>query len=242
MSERSAEADGELGPVLVRRTPTYVLARSVAWLACKLLWRLRVSGLEHLPRTGGLLIAANHASFLDIPVIGGAVPRHVAFVARDSLLRSRFVAWLIRGCGAVTVRRGTADRRALREILAHLEAGDCVAIFPEGTRSPDGRLGEFRAGALSAARRAGVPVLPAAVVGSHAVWPRGRRAPRLGGRLALRLGRPVPPDAPDALERVRAAVAGLLEEDPVDRAPDDIVGAAPGDPARDSGAPRSPSR
>lgn len=171
--------------------------------------RLRVEGREHVPSTGGVLIVGNHQSFLDIPAVAWAARRHVAFVARESLARSRFLAWLMRESGAVLVRRGVGDRSALRAMAAHLEAGDCVAVFPEGTRSRDGSLGEFRGGALFVARRAGVPILPVGIRGAVDALPRDARFPR-PRRIGVRFGAPVAPDAPDALERARDAIAAMI--------------------------------
>jgi 1-acyl-sn-glycerol-3-phosphate acyltransferase len=156
-----------------------------------------------------VLIASNHQSFLDIPLVAIAAPRHVCFVARRSLARSGALAYVMRQCGAVLVEPGKADRTALREMVAHLEAGDCVAIFPEGTRAADGRLQAFKAGALLAARGAKVPIVPCAIRGTFHAWGKGARLPR-PRRIELRFGPPVDPAAPDALERTREAIERML--------------------------------
>jgi 1-acyl-sn-glycerol-3-phosphate acyltransferase len=176
-------------------------------------FRRRVAGVEHLPRDGGVLIAANHQSYLDIPLIAVAVPRHVSFVARRSLANWSWLAYVMRQCGAVLVEPGKADRAALREMARHLEAGDCVAIFPEGTRTPDGRLQEFKQGALLAARSAKVPIVPCAIRGTFEAWGKGKSFPR-PRRIELRFAAPVDAAAPDALERTRAAILALLEPAP----------------------------
>jgi 1-acyl-sn-glycerol-3-phosphate acyltransferase len=171
--------------------------------------RLFVTGREHLPRAGGLLIVSNHQSFLDIPVVAVGTPRHVAFVARSTLARSRFLSFLMRHSGSILIRPNTPDRAALEAMIAHLTAGDCVAVFPEGTRTRDGRMGHFRGGALVAARRACVPLVPACIRGAFEAWPRDRILP-LPRRIELSFAAPIPADAPDALERARAAIAGML--------------------------------
>ena len=84
-------------------------------------------------------MAANHSSHLDIPIISVITRRHVAFVARDTLDGARWLSFVMRECRTVLIRRGTADRRAIRAMVEHLEAGDCVAIYPEGTRRAKGR-------------------------------------------------------------------------------------------------------
>jgi 1-acyl-sn-glycerol-3-phosphate acyltransferase len=178
------------------------------WLGSRLLHRVRIEGLEHLPE-GGCLVASNHQSFIDIPLLAAVIPRHVSFVARDSLAKSKPLAYIMERCGAVLVKRGASDRRAMREMSTHLKLGDCISIFPEGTRSIDGKVGEFKGGALLAARMAGVPIVPAAIRGGLRVLPRGKSFPRLA-KLAVTFGSPIEPKAPDALERLQEAVEAMV--------------------------------
>lgn len=185
-----------------------------------LLWPTKVRGRNRVPRSGRIVVVANHQSFLDIPLVAkGVLHRHVAFVARDSLASSSFLAFVMRNCGAILIGRGRADRGALRSMVAHLEAEDAVAIFPEGTRSPDGLLRAPKKGALVAARKAGAAIVPCAVVGTHRAWPRGRRFPR-PGRVEVRFGDPIDSSRPDALEVTWTAIAELLGQSaPVSTAP-----------------------
>jgi 1-acyl-sn-glycerol-3-phosphate acyltransferase len=198
--------------VIVHARPGYRIIRAslVAYLG---LWhRLRIRGREHLPREGGVLIASNHQSFLDIPLVAVAAPRHVAFLARSTLASSRIVNFLMRQSGSVFVKQNSADRAALEAMIAHLEQGDCVAVFPEGTRTRDGSLGVFRPGAVVAARRAGVPVVPLALSGAFEALPRGRLFPR-PLRITARFGAPIPSGGEDALERARSAIAAMLADE-----------------------------
>jgi 1-acyl-sn-glycerol-3-phosphate acyltransferase len=210
----SAPAPGEREPLVVEARAVYRLGRGllVGYLA---LWhRLRVENFEHLPARGGVLLVANHQSFLDIPVLAVAAPRHVAFVARATLARSRFLAFLMRESGCVLIRPNTPDRSALEAMIAHLEAGDCVAVFPEGTRTRDGSLGTFRAGAVVAARRARVPIVPAAIRGAFEGWPRGRVLPR-PARISVRFGAPIPADSEHPLAEARRVIAEMIGDESI---------------------------
>lgn len=195
--------------VISHSTLVYRLARGTMRLYLWARHRFSVEGREHLPQEGGALIVANHQSFLDIPLISASTRRHVCFVARRSLADSALMGFIMRHCGAVLIQRGAPDRGALREIAAHLEAGDLVAIFPEGTRTRDGSVGDFKGGVLFAARKAGVPVIPAGIRGSFAVWPRGRRLPG-PGRMAVAYQPRVDAGAPGALEELRAKILGAV--------------------------------
>ena len=182
----------------------YRVIRASVATYLRLYHRFRSSGRSHVPEEGGVLIVGNHASFIDIPIVAASVDRHVSFVARDTLADSRFIAWVIRVCGGITIRRGESDRGALRAICERLDAGYAVAIFPEGTRSRDGRVGEFRGGALFAARRSRVPIVPVGIRGSYEAFSRHHAFPRPRA-IECRIGLPVEAEAPELLrERVEA--------------------------------------
>jgi cytidylate kinase len=208
----AAEQLEDSGPpptVLTRSTLVYRVGRALVVLFSRVWLRLRVEGEEAVPPSGGVVIVANHQSFLDIPVLGASIRRHIGFVARSTLTAGPGMGWFMRQCGTVLVERGKPNRRALDEMVAHLRQGDCLALFPEGTRSKDGRLQAFRGGAALVARRANVQIIPAGISGTYDAWPRHRRLPRRG-RVQVRFGAPIDPQTPDALERAQRAVADLV--------------------------------
>ena len=139
---------------------------------------LRVRGAEHIPSSGPALIVSNHQSILDPPVIGGAVRRQIYFLAKAELFRIPLFGWLFRTLHARPVRREGSDPRALRTAALLLEEGKALLIFPEGTRSPDGRLGEAKAGVGMLAVKSGAPVVPAYVSGTLEALPKGAAWPR----------------------------------------------------------------
>ena len=192
-------------PPLVTKSWVYHVGLFFCWVLVRFVHRSRITGREHLPRTGGCLLVANHQSFSDIPLIGIVLRRHGAFVYRDTLRRSKFMAWFMDRCGAIPITRGAADRAALRAIQTHLVAGDCVVVFPEGTRSPDGRLAPFRGGVLVAARKAGVPLVPLAIRGGSQAWPRDKALPSFR-RMSAEVAPPIDPSADDALEQLQRAI------------------------------------
>jgi len=207
-SERTREPQAEES-VRVDKTFVYWLCWFGAYFATRIVCRMRVEGRAHLPRTGGAILASNHQSHLDILALAAANHRHVAFVARDTLANWRWLGFTMRQCRAVLVQRGVSDRKALRAMAQHLELGDLVIIFPEGTRTDDGSLREFKGGALLAARLAGVPIVPVGIRGALDAWPRKRAFP-LPRKIGLRFGAPIDSSLPDAQERVVAAVQALI--------------------------------
>lgn len=161
--------------------------------------RIRFEGERGLPRTGPLIVAANHASSAD-PVLIGAflnakLGRPVNWLGKRELLEFPLTGWAFRIAGIHPVDRDAADLDAFRTAMRILEAGQVLAVFPEGTRSRDGALQQVREGVGMLALRSGAPVLPVAVVDSDLAWPRGQLLPRWGKRVTVRYGKPFKVDA-----------------------------------------------
>lgn len=131
------------------------------------LFSLQVVGAENLPKTGGAIIASNHISLWDPPLLGTALPRPIHFMAKQELFENPVLAWVIKQLNAFPVQRGSADRVAIRKALALLEQQKIVGIFPEGTRSKTGELGMPEPGMALIAAKAGVPIVPTAIFGTN---------------------------------------------------------------------------
>jgi len=156
--------------------------------------RVSIEGaLDDLPREGPLIVAANHASNLDVPIIGSwLIPRlgrRIHWLGKKELFDWPVIGWVATNGGVHPVDRGAADVEAFRLAQRILDEGHVLFVFPEGTRSPDGRLQEARDGIALLALRTGALVVPVGVAGSDGVWPKGQRLPHPGGRVTVRVGR-----------------------------------------------------
>jgi glycerol-3-phosphate dehydrogenase (NAD(P)+) len=151
-------------------------------------FRMQRIGSEHLPRRGPLLLASNHRSFLDPFLIGTLVRRPVYYMAKRELFEKRWQAWLLNGLGAFPVDRGAGDTDAMGTARAILARGDCVVVFPEGTRVRPGPLGAPRRGVGRLVLETGAPVAPVAVIGTDAVRRGWRIRPR---KVRVRVGAPL---------------------------------------------------
>ena len=174
------------------------------------LFRGSTRGLEHVPMDGPLVVASNHGSHLDPPLLGHALGRPVAFMAKAELFAVPLLGTVIRACGAYPVRRGASDREAIRTATAKLEEGWATGVFLDGTRQADGRVNNPLPGAALLAARSGAPLLPVAIVNSHRALSSGRLWPRLVP-LQLRVGAPIPPPASRRRPDLDATTA-LLQE------------------------------
>ncbi|MCM3163123.1 1-acyl-sn-glycerol-3-phosphate acyltransferase [Metabacillus litoralis] len=145
----------------------YPFARSVVAGLLKPTFRIKVEGLEHFPKEGGVLLCTNHISNIDPPVVGVTAPRKVLFMAKAELFQVPVLKQLLNNFGTFPVKRGGGDREALRAGLKVLKEGNVLGLFPEGTRSKDGKLGKGMSGAGFFALRSTAAVVPCAIIGPY---------------------------------------------------------------------------
>ena len=150
----------------------------------------RVIGAEHVPKTGGVILAANHASYLDPPVVGAGLDRDINYLARQSLFRFPLIGRLLKSWNSVPVDREGGGARGLKNILDRLLGGAGIILFPEGTRSYDGKLQPARSGIGLTVVKSDAPVVPVRVFGSHEAWGRNQKLP-LPKRITVKYGEPM---------------------------------------------------
>jgi 1-acyl-sn-glycerol-3-phosphate acyltransferase len=171
----------------------YEICRRLLQLVAVVVYRVRYSGQQNIPATGGVLVISNHQSHLDPPLVGIGCWRHMRYIARETLFAYRPFGWLLKSIGAISIDRDGFGIRGIKESLKALKAGEMVLIFPEGTRSSDGEIARFRPGITTLAVRSKAAILPVAIEGAFRVWPRSKRFPGLG-RIRVHFGQPIPHD------------------------------------------------
>lgn len=210
----------------MRRPRFSSMTYAAVWHGCQtfydLLYRTEIMGLENVPMDGPFLLASNHASFLDPPIVGSYMPRELTYFARKTLFQGRF-GKLISDLNAIPIDRdGDSDLGAFRKVFAVLKDGGALLVFPEGTRTTDGDFLEARSGVGMIACRTQVPVLPVRIFGSYDIWSRKRKLPALFGSLGITIGKPLMPESYDpgkadkeryliAAQRILDAIKGLPE-------------------------------
>lgn len=211
---RTRQPEGRLGRILFYEVFRRTL-RALLWL----FFGLRARDVRNVPPTGPLLIASNHQSYLDPPSIGCPIrQRHLSFIARAGLFSFGPFGWVIGMLNSVPLAEDKGDAAAIRETIRRLEAGHAVLIFPEGSRTENGRIDEFKRGVALLLKRAKCPVLPVAIRGAYESWPRRNMLPiPWRARVRVAYGTPISYEelvrlGPEAsLVRIREEVAKLYE-------------------------------
>ena len=192
----------------------YTLVRGSCRLGFQTLFRLRIHGLDQIPQDDPVLVASNHMSHLDPPLIGSAFPRPLHYLAKEELFCKPVLGRLIAALGARPVSREDSQKAGtvLKLLLRFLEEGKSLLLFPEGMRSPDGTLQPLEGGISFLSVKARVPVVPAWITGTYEAFPRGASFPRFVP-LEVRFGAPLRPEAfLEAGLSEREARAALLQE------------------------------
>jgi 1-acyl-sn-glycerol-3-phosphate acyltransferase len=202
-------------PALIRTPRPSLTYRLISYLLVfpvfRLLFRGRTAGNANVPREGALVVVANHGSHLDPPLLGHALGRPVAFMAKAELFRVPLLGPIIRACGAYPVARGASDREAIRTATDRLEEGWATGVFIDGTRQRDGRVNHPQPGAALLAARAGVPMLPVAIINSNRALGPGGQGLRLVP-VHIRIGTPIPPPASRRRPDLEAATRACQEQ------------------------------
>ncbi|MFJ9944543.1 lysophospholipid acyltransferase family protein [Streptomyces erythrochromogenes] len=184
----------------------------------RLLFRPRIEGLENIPEEGAAIVAGNHLSFSDHFLMPAILARRITFLAKAEYftgpgLKGRLTAAFFRSAGQIPVDRSGKDagQAALREGLGVLAKGELLGIYPEGTRSHDGRLYKGKVGVAAMALGAGVPVIPCAMVGTFEIQPPGQKIPNIR-RVTIRFGEPLDFSRYAGMERERAVLRAVTDE------------------------------
>ena len=196
----------------------YWLVKAALTPLLRLFFRPTVTGAQHLPTTGAVILAGNHTTFVDNFIIPLVVPRRVTFLAKSDYFTGRGPkGWLQRqffsGVGMIPIDRsgGAASEAALRTGLRVLTDGGLLALYPEGTRSPDGRLYRGKTGVARMALEAGVPVIPVGLVGMSEIQPSGGGVPRIA-KVEVRIGQPLDFSRYAGMEGDRFVLRSITDE------------------------------
>ena len=155
----------------------YTFVRFIAWVLLKIFWKMEIIGLENIPKEGSLIVAANHTSNLDPVILGAAFNRKMNFIAKKEVFNNFIGNFVCKRLNAFPVDRKKIDIKALKHALDVLQNKEVLGIFPEGTRSINGELQDFKLGIIKIAMKTGAPILPVGIDGAHQIFPRGKIIP-----------------------------------------------------------------
>lgn len=162
----------------MKPTRTWRFLQAICRIVTSLAFDLKVYGVHRLPQEGGVLVVSNHQSYLDPVLLAVRTRRPLSYMAKSELFRHKAFTWLIRALGAFPVRQGAGDVRAIKEAIERVQEGHALVIFPEGSRSHDGKLLPVEPGVALVIRKAKVPVVPCVIDGAYRAWPKGAKFPR----------------------------------------------------------------
>ena len=170
----------------------YNIAKTTCYLFCRLCFSFKISGKENIPADGAFIMVSNHQSFLDPVFCACGIRRQMNFLARDTLFKNPFFRWLCFSVNTTPLRRGKADISAMKTVIKKLQAGRPVLLFPEATRTSDGRIAQFKAGLSLLCRHGNAAIVPVLIDGAFECWPRHKKIFSLGKKIVVRYGKPIP--------------------------------------------------
>lgn len=178
-----------------RAARLYPFAKALMGPASRRLWNTEVTGLDRIPEEGPVIVAPNHISFLDSALLMGLLPRQIWFVGKAEYMDDWKTKYLFPATGMIPIDRsgGSASQKALDAAAGVLGNGGIFGIYPEGTRSRDGRLYKGRTGVARLALRTGAPIVPVGIIGTDKIQPPDARAPKLFQACSFHFGRPIKP-------------------------------------------------
>ncbi|HWP49747.1 MAG TPA: lysophospholipid acyltransferase family protein [Candidatus Limnocylindrales bacterium] len=168
----------------------YAFFHGLFFIVSTLCFRLKVIGRSNIPKKGGVILASNHISYLDPPIIGCSIWRRVHYMAKEELFRHPVLRFFITRWQAFPVKRGGMDRAALKKAIEIVLQGEVLLMFPEGTRSSTGELQEGKLGVGMIAVKSKGVIIPTLIQGTDKILPRGKRFPRLN-RVLIKFGKPI---------------------------------------------------
>ncbi len=189
----------------------YFCVRALVVAICRSYLRLRVVGLENVPKSGAFVFAPTHRSTIDIPVASAATRRRLRFMGKDSIWKIKPIGKVMTALGAFPVTRGSADLEALKRCIAVLQSGEPLVMFPEGTRHYGPEVQTLFDGAAYVALKTGVPIIPAGIAGTEDVMRSGSKAIRFK-KCRMVIGKPIAFAVPDGGRASREQISNLTEQ------------------------------
>ena len=189
----------------------YELSKGIIGPFTKVLFRLETEGLRNIPDEGPAILASNHFSFLDHFLLPAVVDRRITFIAKAELFENKLLGFLMTQWGQIAVDRGTGDNTAVDGALGVLAKGNLFGIYPEGTRTRDGKLHQGHTGVARIAVLSEAPVIPVGMTGTYDILPRGAVRPNIG-KAGIKIGRPMYFDHYEGKENDRAAMRKATDE------------------------------
>lgn len=186
----------------------WAVVRKVCRVALTAAWQFRSYGQENVPRSGGVLLASNHQSVADPVLVACSLDREIHFMARKSLFEIPIFGRLIVALNSFPIVRDSGDVKGVKTAIERLKSGNALLMFPEGTRTRDGRIGPMKSGIRLVAERAAVPIVPVLIEGAYHMWPKTRALPVPYGHVDVVFGKPLDAATLEG-EALREAVLGL---------------------------------